>query len=113
MIFTKDDIVKLNKEVENHPYKIINESSLEFALSAAKKSKDWTTQLAYILRAIVVDHMFEEGNKRTGAAVFVGFCKAHKKRYDLYKIEKTVGKMVLGKAKNIEKIREMIIDATQ
>mgnify|MGYP001607801919 CR=1 FL=1 len=113
MIFTKNDIIKINRNIENKGYKVINKSSLEFSLSAANKSKDWITQLAYLLRAIVVDHAFEEGNKRTAAAVFLGFCNGHKKRYDLYKVEKIIGSMSLGKTKDIEKIREMIKDATE
>lgn len=107
-----EDIVKINKDLTGKDHRVINESSLKFALSASKKTKDWVTQLAYLLRAIVVDHVFEEGNKRTAALIFLGFCKMLDRRYDLYKVERIVGNMALGKVKDIEKIREMIKDAT-
>ena len=35
--------------------------------SYAKKTENWTKALAFLAGAILIDHVFEEGNKRTAA----------------------------------------------
>ncbi|MBI3034603.1 Fic family protein [Candidatus Woesearchaeota archaeon] len=91
----------------------VNQSSLEFAISYSKKSEDWQEQLALILRAIINDHAFSDGNKRTAAAYAMAVFESRKLAYDTYKVEK----MVLGIAKNriteTSRIRRMIRYALQ
>ena len=82
------ELVRINKRFSSG--KIINTSSLEFAESAAKKTKNWQEQMAYVLRAIVSDHAFEDGNKRTAAAYLAGVLENYKIPYDPFKIDKTV-----------------------
>ena len=79
-----------------------------FILSTLKHSKDWVTQLAYILRGILIDHIFEEGNKRTALAVMLVYFEANKKAYDIYKTEKIITEIILKNIKDINKIRRMI-----
>ena len=99
-MFSHRDVIQINQIFDTG--KVINKSSLDFAVSSAQNSKDWITQLAFILRAIVVDHIFEEGNKRTASALFVAYCKMHQKRYDLYKIDLIIKNLIQKNETNIK-----------
>ena len=105
-MLSKEDVISINKMFDAG--KVVNGSSLEFALSTARKTKDWITQLAYLLRSIVVDHVFEEGNKRTGTAVFIAYAKAHKKACDIYKVDQIIRDLIQKRITDIAKIRRMI-----
>ena len=105
-MINKNDLVEVNKRFDNG--NIVNMGSLELILSTLKHSKDWVTQLAYILRGILIDHIFEEGNKRTALAVMLVYFEANKKAYDVYKAEKIITEILLKNIKDINKIRRMI-----
>ena len=109
-MLSKDDAVEINKLFDKG--RIVNGGSLDFAISSIKKTKDWITQLSYFLRAIVVDHVFEEGNKRTAAALFITYCEANKKAYDIYKIDIVIRDLIQKRISDISKIRRMIKNAT-
>ena len=100
------DIIDLNKEFDKG--KIVNKGSLEFALSSIKNTKDWITQLAYLVRSISLDHVFEEGNKRTAAALIIGYAEVHKKGYDPTKVDKIVTTVIQKQIQDIKTIRRMI-----
>ncbi len=108
-MFSVQDVIEVNKEFDKG--KIVNGGSLEFALSSIKNTKDWITQLAYLIRSIVLDHVFEEGNKRTAVALIIAYAEAHKRAYDLTKIDKIIVKMIQKKITDIEQIRRLIKDA--
>ncbi|MEK6853955.1 MAG: Fic family protein, partial [Nanoarchaeota archaeon] len=74
------ELAEINKRFSSG--KVINSSSIEFAESAVKRTKNWQEQAAYIIRAIVVDHAFEDGNKRTAAAYLSGLLETLKLPYD-------------------------------
>src|SRR3989338_2130681 len=71
LTLTKKDIIALNQRFDQG--KLHNEASLDFALSFCKRSANWTKELAYLTRAILLDHVFEEGNKRT-ALLLISTC---------------------------------------
>jgi prophage maintenance system killer protein len=103
---TKKDIIALNQEFENGT--LHNEASLDFALGYAKKTENWTKALAWLVRAILIDHVFEEGNKRTAALLIKAYAE-----YEGYKtyddeILKMVKKMLLKNITSIAKIEDMI-----
>src|SRR3989338_10812123 len=102
------ELTAINKEFSSG--RIMNKSSLEFAESAIKRTKNWQEQAAYIIRAIVTDHPFEDGNKRTAAAYLTGLMETYKIPYDPFKIDKLV-LTVAKDAKSIDKIRRMIKNA--
>ncbi|MBI2667944.1 Fic family protein [Candidatus Woesearchaeota archaeon] len=108
-MITKKDIVEINKEFDEGV--IVNESSLDFALSANKNTKDWIKQLAYLVRAILIDHVFEEGNKRTSAALIMVFIEENKLIYDPQKVDQIVIEILKKNINNINKIRRMIKNA--
>lgn len=105
----KQDIININKEFDNG--NLINKSSLEFALSSLRHSKDWVKQLSYLVRAILIDHVFEEGNKRTASALMMAIIEEHKLGYDPYKIDKIIIEILKKNINDITKIRRMIKDA--
>jgi len=108
-ILTKKDIIALNHEFDQGI--LCNESSLDFALSYAKKTENWTRALAFLVRAILLDHAFEEGNKRTAALLIKAYSEyeGHKTYDD--KIVKLIKEIILKKISSIRKIEEMIKDA--
>jgi prophage maintenance system killer protein len=103
-----EELTKINRKFSTG--RIVNRSSLEFAESALKRTKNWQEQAAYIIRAIVADHAFEDGNKRTAAAYMIGILETYKIPYDPFKIDKMVLTIAKG-AKSIDKIRRMIRNA--
>lgn len=109
-MITREDIINTNKLFDKGI--IVNEGSLDFALSSIKSTKDWNKQLAYAIRAILIDHVFEEGNKRTASALIAGVMESQKIEYDLYKIDEIVLKILKDNTTGINKIRRLIKDAT-
>lgn len=107
-MINKEDIAELNKKFDKGT--IINDSSLSFALSSMRNTKDWFKQLAYLVRAIIVDHVFEEGNKRTAAALIIYFFEAHKVAYDPYKVDKIITEVILKNVTSVEQIRRKLKD---
>ena len=107
-MLTVDETVLINKRFDTG--NLVNRNSLEFALSSAKNTKDWVTQLAYIMRAILIDHVFAEGNKRTVLAVMIAFVEFHKKGYELYKLDQIIVRMLKDNITDIAKIRRLIKD---
>ena len=87
--------------------RVINGSGIGFAETALKNAKNWQEQAAYVVRAVIADHAFEDGNKRTAAAYLAGLFEAYRIPYDPYKIDKLV--LTIAKdTKSIDKIRRMI-----
>ena len=102
------ELIAINKKFGNG--QVINSSGIEFAEDALKKTKNWQEQAAYIVRAIVIDHAFEDGNKRTAAAYLAGLLRTYRIPYDPYKVDKLI--LTIAKdAKSIDKIRRMIKNA--
>ena len=73
MNISKEDLIRINKGFGGNLH---NEFSLDFALEQQKSNKFGEyTKLAYLLRAILVDHAFSDGNKKT--AMFVAYAFAN------------------------------------
>ena len=101
---------KINKRFEPAS-RTKNSSSLEFAVAQASRIQEWIKQLAYLLRAVIVDHAFDDGNKRTGAYLIFKFFEANGFPADTQKINKLVIKIAAESITNIEKLRRQIHDA--
>ena len=81
-------------------------SSLDFAFDRIKNKKiGMYKKLAYLLRAILVDHPFSDGNKRTAMYVSLAFAEELKKQIDrdllLYQIV-SIAKKNIHELRNIE-----------
>ena len=101
-----DKFQKINLKFDKGTF--VNQSSLESAISAAQKSKNWQEQLAFIVRVIINDHVFADGNKRTAAAFIMAVLESCKLPYDEYKIDKMVLSIAKNQISDIVKIRRMI-----
>ena len=80
MKISKEDIVRIG---EGFGGVLRNPSSLGFALEIQDNKKFGEyKKLAYLLRAILVDHPFSDGNKKTAMFVAFVFAEQHKKIVD-------------------------------
>jgi prophage maintenance system killer protein len=107
-VLTKKDIVALNQEFDTG--KLHNEASLDFALSYARQTENWTKALAYLVRAILMDHVFEEGNKRTTALLIKAYAEYEGQKTNDGRMLNMIKKILLKKITSIRKIEEMIQD---
>ncbi len=105
-ILTKKDIIALNQEFDFGT--LYNEANLDFALSYAKKTENWTKALAFLVRAILLDHVFEEGNKRT--AMLLVRTYVNYEGYKTYddKLLIMIKEIILKNITSIIKIEDMI-----
>jgi len=106
-MFSIEDVIRINKEVTKGPGNIVNKSSLDFALSSIK-TKPWFDQLAYLLRSILVDHVFEDGNKRTATAIISMYYTEFKIGFDMQKTVDVVTKISSKNIKDIGNIKRII-----
>ncbi|MFH0868626.1 MAG: Fic family protein [archaeon] len=105
------ELEKINRKLEPGS-KLKNPGNLEFAAEHAIRTQDWMKKLAYLLRAIVVDHAFDDGNKRTGAYLVTLFFDENKVAYDDEKVKKLIIKIASKNVTDVNKIRRMIQDET-
>lgn len=95
-------IIDINKEFDSGT--LVNSSSLEFALSAIKRKGSWLEQLAYLVRALLVDHPFKDGNKRTATALVLAYFDNYDIKYDQ---DKTIRTIIKISSKTPETIRSI------
>ena len=78
MNISKKDLLRINHGFGGN---LRSDSSLDFAFERLedKKLGDYK-KLAYLMRAILVDHPFSDGNKRTAMFLAFAFAKEKKKK---------------------------------
>ncbi|MFH1917782.1 MAG: Fic family protein [Nanoarchaeota archaeon] len=77
MNISKKDLLRVNYGFGGN---LRSDSSLDFAFDKLEDKKiGWYKKLAYLLRAILVDHPFSDGNKRTAMFLAFAFAKENKK----------------------------------
>ena len=108
-MITIEGIIEINKKFDIG--NVVNKSSLDFVLSRTKNTKDWIKQLAGIVRAILIDHVFEGGNKRTAAAVILYYFESYQVAYDPYKVDKVIAEIIVKNINSVEHIRRKLKDA--
>lgn len=80
MNISKEDLLRINKGFGGN---LRSSSSIDFAIYMQEKKKlGIYKKLAFLLRAILVDHPFSDGNKRTATFVALAFAEEHKKQID-------------------------------
>ena len=80
MDIRKEDLLRINKGFGGG---MRNDSSLDFAFDKQEDKKIGPyRKLAYLLRAILVDHPFTDGNKRTAMFLSLSFAHEYKKQID-------------------------------
>jgi prophage maintenance system killer protein len=81
MYININDIIRINQEVGEQG-ELHNSGSLEYALSIIKERKSWMHELAFIIRSLLADHAFRDGNKRTALAIMLAYIEDKGFTYD-------------------------------
>lgn len=105
-MLSKKDILEINKTF--HTGKTNNESSLDFALYQINRSKNWLKSAAILSRAILIDHVFEDGNKRTSAAVIMTIMEMNNIQFNSDNINHIVVEIARKNITSIKKIERVI-----
>ena len=80
MKVSKGDLLHINKGFGGN---LRSDSSLDFAIDKINNQKlGFYKKLAYLWRAILVDHPFSDGNKRTAVFLAYAFAEENKKHVD-------------------------------
>ena len=110
-MLTLRDVVAINQEFHNG--RIYNRSSLDFALEYSRRTTNWVKALAMVVRAILLDHVFEDGNKRTAAALIL--TEAYLQGFDVDKnrVARLIGRTLTKNITNMKEFEELIKDALQ
>ena len=73
MDISKEDLLRINKGFGGN---LRSGSSLDYAIDAQNNNRLGNyKKLAYLLRAILVDHPFSDGNKRTAMFICLAFAE--------------------------------------
>ncbi len=105
-MLSKKDIVAINQQFHNG--RLSNESSLDYAIEIQRRSRNWLRCAALLVRAILADHVFEDGNKRTAAAVIMFYLEADDFHYRPEKVAQAVVHLIKKKTTNTEVIERVI-----
>ena len=80
MKISKKDLIRINKGFGGN---LRSSSSLDFAFSRLESKRLGAyNKLAYLIRAIIVDHPFSDANKRTAMFIIFNFSEINKKQVD-------------------------------
>jgi len=102
MKISKEDLLRINHGFGGN---LRSDSSIDFAIEMQENKKlgDYK-KLAYLWRAILVDHPFSDGNKRTATFFALKFAEENKKQIDR---ELIVHHALSIATKNINDIRQI------
>ena len=109
MKISKEDIIRINRGFGGN---LRNDASLDFALKMQENNKlgDYK-KLAYLWRAILVDHPFSDGNKRTAMFLAFVFVDEYKKQVDSELIKHHILSIASKNIINIRTIEERLKNA--
>lgn len=102
MNISKENLLRINKGFGGN---LRSDSSLDFAIEVQENKKLGPyKKLSYLLRAILVDHPFSDGNKRTAVFVVFAFAKEFNKEVNR---ELLIHQIISIANKNISEIRNI------
>lgn len=104
MLITKQTVVWINKKFASGH--LINGDSLDFATK--NEANGFLGNLPQIIRALLVDHCFEDGNKRTATYLLISFLEENRITVNQERLVGVVRDIARTNPKNMEKIRSMI-----
>ena len=110
MNLNKKDLIAINQSVGSNG-RFHNGDSIDFAFSIVKQNKSWLYELCYIVRSLLVDHCFEDGNKRTSIIVIMTYFENYDLDYDKDKLIKIVWNISRKNISDINKLMRMIKNA--
>jgi prophage maintenance system killer protein len=101
-ILNKEDLLRINKGFGGN---LRSDSSIDFAFDRVRDKKLGAyKKLSYLMRAILVDHPFSDGNKRTATFICLAFANKHNKKLDR---DLLLHQIVSIAKKNIHEIRNI------
>ena len=103
-MISEDDLITVNKRFANGV--LVNKESLDIALSSPEKG--WMDQVAYLVKGLLVDHIFENGNKRTAAMIIAASYTEFEIGFDVQRIDEIVVEIESRDIADIDKIKELI-----
>jgi prophage maintenance system killer protein len=112
MNYNIKDIIRINQEIGETGH-ILNKSGLDFALDRINKEKSWLRQAALLIRAIISDRAFEDGNKRTAYTLFAAIAEEERKEYEPTKLVKIIHTISRKNVVDIGKIERMLKNAAK
>ena len=110
-MYNLKDIIRMNQDIGENGV-LLNKSGLDFALDRINKEKSWLRQSALIIRAIISDHAFHDGNKRTAFIFFTIMCELHHYEYNPNILVKSIHSISKKNIVNIGKIERLLKNAT-
>ncbi len=100
----EENLITVDKRFANGV--IVNKESLDLALSSPEKG--WMDQVAYLVKGLLVDHIFEKGNKRTAAIIIAASYTEFEIGFDAQRIDEIVVEIESKDIADIDKIKELI-----
>jgi len=101
-IISKSDLLRINKGFGGN---LRSDSSLDFAFERIKDKKLGAyKKLAYLIRAVLVDHPFSDGNKRTATFICLAFANRCNKKIER---DLLIHHIISIASKNINEIRNI------
>lgn len=105
-MLSNKDIIEINKEFSTG--NLMNKSSLDFAVKTNARSRNWLKSAAIFTRSILIDNVFEDGNKRTAAAVIMLLMELNKLQFSPEEIPKIIVKILMKNMTSIKEIERCI-----
>lgn len=106
MKIRKEDLLRVNLGFGGE---VRNDSSLDFALEKQEGSKLGAyKKLAYLLRAILVDHQFLDGNKRTATFLCMAFANEENLQVDNELLVRQIASIAKNNLSEIRSIADRI-----
>ncbi len=102
------DVIEINKGFSTG--NLMNKSSLEYAVKTNERSRNWLRTAAVLTRAILIDHVFEDGNKRTSAAVIMLLMDMNNIGFNPEEMPKIIVEILKKNITNIKEIERRIKD---
>ncbi|MFH1065021.1 MAG: hypothetical protein V1734_00765 [Nanoarchaeota archaeon] len=110
-MLTSKDLITINMQFSNG--NVRNKSSMDFAIAQTYRSKYRFKSMCLLARAILIDHIFEDGNKRTAAAVIMAYLDMNNYNYNPDKVAEVVLGIAKKSIKDTNKIGRMIKNAIE
>ncbi len=109
-MLTRKDVIRINQQFSNG--RIMNENSLDFVLTQTSRSPYWFKTMCLLARTIILDHVFEDGNKRTGAAIIMAYLDMNNYHYNPDQISQIAIRIAKSHIRDTVKIGVLIKNAT-
>ncbi len=106
MDISKEDLLRINRGFGGN---LRSDSSLDFAIEMQNNKKlGKYKKIAYLLRAILVDHPFSDGNKRTATFLVFAFTEKNNKQVDRNLLLHQIVSIAIQNITEIRKIEQRL-----